>query len=297
MSQSDFINPVSNKSLLRQGDTLSYIYKALIFIFIHSALFDPADHIFGLKVPLFLACLGVGGLIVLIRDPSAAIPLNLLIYVLLMLIIPLVSILHYFIIDGGQPFEGFLLLKAYFLPFFAILLYVTRVDAIKYLTFGLTIIALLILLISFILFINPEMFFPFYHWGNDSKVFSIGSRDYGNGESFFQVYFVVSSMMVIPIAYYFDKWRTLKSKRIFYFILVALCSFAMFKAGTRNNMLISILLPSILLLYYSKNRLTISILLILVIGIIAGVFSDNLIAFFDPSEPSNHISLHSSKII
>ena len=112
MSQSDFINPVSNKSLLRQGDTLSYIYKGLIFIFILSALFDPADHMFGLKVPLFLACWGVGGLIVLMRDRSAAIPLNLLIYVLLMLIIPLASILNYFISGGGQPFEGFLLLKS-----------------------------------------------------------------------------------------------------------------------------------------------------------------------------------------
>ena len=82
MSQSDFINPVSNKSLLRQGDTLSYIYKGLIFIFILSAIFDPADHVFGLKVPLFLACWGVGGLLVLMRDRSAAIPLNLLIYVI-----------------------------------------------------------------------------------------------------------------------------------------------------------------------------------------------------------------------
>ena len=291
MSQSDFINPVSNKSLLRQGDTLSYIYKGLIFIFILSALFDPAYHMFGLKVPVFLACWGVGWLIVLMRYRSAAIPLNLLIYVLLMLIIPLASILNYFISGGGQPFEGFLLLKSYFLPSFAILLYVTRVDALKYLTFGLTIMALLIVIISIIIFINPEMFMPFYHLGMDTKIFSLDTRDYGDGKIYFQIYFVVSSMLVIPIAYYFDKWHSLKSKRTFYFILLALCIFAMFKSGTRNNMIISILLPSILLFYYSRYRVIATILLILVIGIFVGVFSENIIVFFDPSEPSNSYKL------
>ena len=287
MPQSDFIYPISNKTLLRKGDTLSYIYKGLVFIFILSTIFDPADHVFGLKVPLFLACWGVGGLLVLMRDRSAAIPLNLLIYVLIMLIIPLVSILQYFISGGGQPFEGFLLLKSYFLLSFAILLYVTRVDALKYLTFGLTIMALLIAIISIITFINPEMFMGIYHLGMRTKAFSLDLRDFGDGKVYFQIYFAVSSMLVVPIAYYFDKWRTLKSKRTFYFILLALCIFAMFKSGTRNNMIISILLPSILLFYYSRYRVISAILLILVIAIFAGIFSESIIAFFDPSEPSN----------
>ena len=212
-------------------------------------------------------------------------------YVLLMVMVPLVSILHYFISGGGQPFEGFLLLKSYLLIPFAILLYVTRFNAVKYLTFGLTILALMILLISFIMLINPEIFMPLYHLGLESKIFSIDKRDYGNGEEFFQAYFVVSSMLVIPIAYYFDKWRTLKSKRTFYFILTAICVLAMFLAGTRNNMLISILLPSILLFYYSKNRLIVFILLTLVMGIFAGVFSENIIAFFNPNEQSNYYKI------
>ena len=285
------INSKSDTTILKQGDALSCAFKFFIFLFIASSIFDPADHIFKLKVPLFIACWLFGGLVLLKRIQKVTIPLGLLVFVLLMIGIPLISILHYLIIDGSQPFEGFTMLKAYLLSSFAILLYLTKFDAIKYLTFCLTITAILTLGIHFILLVFPDdrsLWFKIYHLGNDIKLFTIGDRKFGD-KIVFQIYFHLSSMFVIPIAFYFEKWCKHDDNRTYYFILLAICVYAMFLSGTRNNMIISILLPIALIFYYSKHKVLFCCLASLLIAISLVLSYDffNLNGFFDPKEQSN----------
>lgn len=279
--------------ILKQGDLLSYTFKFFIFLFIASSIFDPADHIFKLKVPLFIACWLFGGLVLLKRNQKVPIPLGLLLYVLLMLLIPIISILHFFIIDGSQPFEGFMMIKAYLLISFAILLYLTNFDAIKYLTFCLTITAILTLVIHIILLVFPDDFslwMHIYHLGEDLKLFSLDNRKYGD-VNIHQIYFVLSSMFVIPIAFYFEKWIKYDKNRTLNFILLATCVYGMFLSGTRNNIIISILLPLALIFYYSKHKLFLCFLASSLIAtsfvVFNDVFNDYYIGFLDPKEPSN----------
>jgi hypothetical protein len=65
-------------------------------------------------------------------------------------------------------------------------------------------------------------------------------------------------MIIIAIAYYFD--LAYKSRNFKNYLLLAINIFAMFIAGTRNNMLMSILLPLILFIIYSKNKKLVSLM-------------------------------------
>ncbi len=292
MSQSVFFLLQSNNNILRNSDALSWLYKSLIFLFLISTLFDPADKLLGLKLPLFLACWAVGGLIVLMRNSMVRIPINLLAYVFLMVLIPLLSITYYFITDGSEPFEGFLLLKSYLFLSFTILLFITRVDVLKYLSVALTLLAFSVLALSIFVLIYPEGFLQIYHFGEKYGIYSIDKgRDYGSGQTFFQMYFVTSSMLVVSIAYYFDKWRSLKSKRWIYLILIVMNVCAMIVAGTRNNMIMAIALPIGLVVLYSKRKVMISALVTVFVGLSVIVLRKELLAIFDPNEQSNHTKL------
>ena len=110
-----------------------------------STLFDPADIIFGLKLPLYLLCWFAGVILCVTRGERVRIPIEMVIYSLLMVTIPLISIWNYYVIDGSDPFEGFQLLKAYLFISMAMLLYVTGTNLLKYLSIALTLLALSIL--------------------------------------------------------------------------------------------------------------------------------------------------------
>ena len=130
MSKVDSSPPVLSMHLLKNTDALGFFYKFVVFSFILSTIFDPADKLLGLKLPLFIACWVVGGIVVLLRHSIVRIPVSLLLYVLLMIVIPLWSITYYFMFDGAEPFEGFLLLRSYLFFSFVILLFITRINAI-----------------------------------------------------------------------------------------------------------------------------------------------------------------------
>jgi len=294
MAHSDISVSLSNKEVLKKNDPLSFLYKGFVFLFLLSTLFDPADKLFNLKVPLFLGCWIFGGLILLIDKSAIKIPINLLMYVFLMIIIPLISIAYYLAIDGSDPFEGFLLLKSYLFFSFALLLFATRVDVLKYLSIGLALLAFSVLALSVFILFFPEVYWEVYHFGERYGIYHIDkTRDYGGGMKFFQMYFVTSSMLVIAIAYYFDKWRSLKIKkrRWPYFILVIMIVCAMFVAGTRNNMIFSVLLLMGLIFLYSRQKLLVGVSLTVIVGVFAILWSDQILALFDPNEPSNYTKL------
>jgi len=293
MIKSEYPDMFLDQGVLKKYDIVSVVFKVTIFLFILSTLFDPADKLFGLKIPLFLACWGVGFVVLLTSKNEIMLPVNLLIYVLMMMmLIPLVSITYYYIMNGSEPYAGFLLLKSYLFISFAILIYLTRVDVLRYLSMALTVLAISILLLTAYIIIFSEMYWPIYHFGDRFGIYSIDrGRDYGSGQTFFQMYFVTSSMIVVSIAYYFKKWFSLKDKRFFYSVLIAINICAMFLAGTRNNMIMAIGLPVALILLYSRHRVLISLFLLTIISFLVVLWSRDITALFDPSEASNYTKL------
>jgi len=267
------------------------VFRALFFLFIVSTLFDPADLVLGLKVPLFLAC-WLSGAWLWMRDRGrGTVPTGLCVFVLLMVLIPIGSICYYLLADGREPYAGFLLLKSYLFISVAILIYITRVDVIKYLAWALTMLAVAIVVLTVVVQMYPVVYLPVYRVGNAFGIFSLGGRDYGSGTEFFQMYFVTSPMLAVSIAYYFQRLRSMGKQRIRYLFLMMLSACAMFLAGTRNNMLVAVLLPIVLFLTYSKHRLAFACVAALGLSVALYQGRREIDAMFDAQEASNSTKL------
>ena len=263
--------------------------QAVLFIFILDTLFDPADLLLHLKVPLYAACWLAGVVVCFTRKEETRISYQLLLYCLLMVTLPLLSIVNFQIVDGSDRFEGYSMLKAYIFISIAMLLFITRTDLLPLLSRGLTILALFIFALTALVLWFPILFLPVYTFGQNYQIFGIDSRDYG-GLVMFQMFFVTSSMLVFGVAYYFDKaW---KSRRKLHWLLMAMCSGGMIVAGTRNNIAVAIIVPLALTFAYAKRKILISAILgVLVLGGVIAVF-DQLKILLSPVEHSNQVKIN-----
>ena len=296
MSQ-DTLSLHYRKPLKREGFfgvmNISHVFIFFVFLFLFSTLFDPADKVFGLKLPLYLSCWGLGLVVCLAARREIKIPYMLLIYVSLMVGIPAISIVYYYSSNGSDPNKCFELFKAYLFISFSFLLYITRINILKYLCGALTVLAALILILAAIVLTFPELYAPSYLLGEELGIFSIDKgRDYGSDVVMFQMYFVTSPMLAISISYYFDLAKTSMKNRGFFAVLTLFHICAMIVAGSRNNILAAIILPIALFVMYSKNKMRSAILIALLTGFLVIIWFNEISAIFDPSETSN-----SSKLI
>ncbi len=276
----------------RASDPWRRLLTVLVVIFMLSCIFDPADRVLSLKVPLFAACWAVTIAQCSFRRERCRLPLELVIYTLLFIAIPFASIVGYYVVDGGEPFEGFLLLKGYVLVSLGVLLYLNRIDVLPHLAAVLTSLALLILGVAVAIALNPELFDLLYLPGALSGLLFLDRRDYG-GLVMLQVYFVTSPMLVMAIAYYFHlaKRDPARGRRLAYGALAALNVAAMFVAGTRNNILVSLLLPLALVLLYARSRLNGLLISAGAAAVLATVFLEQIGQLFDATEVSNFTKL------
>jgi hypothetical protein len=273
------------------GNFARSVFAAILFFFVLDTLFDPADLLFGLKLPLYALCWCSGLISCMAGREKVTVSRKLVIYSLLMISIPLLSILSYHLVDGNERYEGFQLLKAYLFISMAVLLYLTQTNLLKSLSLALTLIALSIFAVTALVFVVPSLYIPAYVFGEQYRIFSIDSRDYGSGLVMFQMYFVTSSMLTISAAYYFGLAYRSAHKRGLHCALVVLHTGAMILAGTRNNIIVAVLLPIVLTFMYSKRKG-------LIAGIIAVGFLISLIVFreqvgilLSPVEASNQTKL------
>src|SRR5207302_2718669 len=80
-------------------------------------------------------------------------------------------------------------------------------------------------------------------------------REFGPRLQILQVYFVTSPMLVLSIAYYFDRTMSAKghATTAAYALVTAVNIVGMILAGTRNNMLVAVLLPFLLWPLYTRR--------------------------------------------
>jgi hypothetical protein len=274
------------------GDAGRSLVGALLVLFMISCIFDPADRVLSLKVPLFAACWAVTLAQCSFRRERCRLPLELIVYTLLFVAIPFASIVGYYVTGGGQPYDGFQLLKGYVLVSLGALLYLNRIDVLPQLCAVLTALAVLILGVAIAVAVEPTLYDLLYLPGSLSGLLFLDRRDYA-GLVMLQVYFVTSPMLVISIAYYFHLAKTHAShrRRLVYGGLCALSIAAMFFAGTRNNILVSLLLPLALVLLYSRSRLNGVLISAGATAVLGGVFLEEIGRLFDPTEVSNFTKL------
>lgn len=268
------------------------LYLVSIVAFIFVTIFDPADVVLGLKVPLFILCFVTGGLFLIGHNKGRIyIPMPLIIYTLLFISIPLFSIFIYYLRSGADPYEGFAMFKAYLFIFFAILLVATKIDVTKYLCSVLSIMAVCIISLFIFLIIFPDYFLLINAIGNETEIFVSDIRSYGGDLIYQQAYFVCSPMLVIPIAYYLYRFRESRNTDFLSLILLIVSFFGLLLAGSRNNMFAALfLLPSLYIIFSRKKilpiALTSSFLIIFIL-----INANEIAALLDPSEVSNSTKL------
>lgn len=272
---------------------LAWIYKATLWAFLLACVFDPADRLLGAKVWAFAACWGAGLAWLAASRRKIEVPLWLLGYVAVFILIPLSSVALYYFRGGGDPFEGVAMLKGYVLITFALLLALTRTDLFDELSAVLSLLSCCVIAVFAALLLLPEIYLALHPFSVATGILVIDARDYGEQVVLLQVYFVTSPMIAIAIAHYYGRAVSAadskaRSRLAF---LVALNVAGMLLAGSRNNILVSILLPLTLWFVHSHSKALAAALGLLFLAAGALVFRGELAAFFDPSEPSNEIKI------
>jgi hypothetical protein len=262
-------------------------------LFLLSCIFDPAERMLGLKVWLFLACWVITAFAALASNFRAGMRLGLLVYVALFITIPLVSIACYIFSNGAGPYEGFNLLKGYVLITLAPLLVLNRIDLLPRLCAVLTVLALIIVAVFAALWFIPELYDALHSFGEHTGIVLPDVRDYGSGLKMLQVYFVTSPMLAISIAYFFDRalFASTNRERAIFLTLTAVNIAGMFLAGTRNNIVVALMLPVSLWLFFAKKKVVAFALGISFLMTLSSIFTDELSVFFHPAEYSNNIKL------
>lgn len=267
---------------------------AVLTLFLLSCVFDPADQLLGLKVWLFVLAWSV----TIARASSfsngtVSVPLPLLVYVALFLAIPLFSVLRLALDDGSIRPEGLTLLKGYLLITLAPMLVLNRVDLMPRLGVVLSCLAIAIIGTYVALQVAPEFHDALYVFGAITGIVLVDLRDYAQDVTFLQVYFVTSPMLAISIAWYFHRANAAATPRARFvaWFLVALHAVAMMLAGTRNNILVSIILPAALWMQYSRRRVLVALGSMSMALALVLIFAEQLTAFFDPGEVSNSTKL------
>lgn len=276
----------------RNGEAHGALRLAL-WAFLITCIFDPADKLLGIKVWIFLLCWLSAAWTMAASRRRIAVPAGLLAYTSVFILIPLLSIAWYMMNDGREPFEGLGMLKGYVLITLALLLVLSQVNLVRELSAVLTLLAIAVIAVFVGLMVSSDFYAALYLFGEATGIVYVDKRDYGSDVILLQVYFVTSPMLVISIAYYFDRAMSasVRKTKIICFILMLVSIVGMLLAGSRNNIVMSMLLPIALWFFYTRRKVLGACLSLVALTGLFFFFFDELWAFFDPTEISNSVKL------
>lgn len=284
------ISEYANRSLLRES--LDRFVYFLLLAFVVVCIFDPADRMLHAKVPLFVVLWAVTLPRILTSLGTADFPLRSTTYVAVFVAIPALALLRYGLVNGELPQQAFPLFKAYLLISLAIVLVVHRADLIPMLSATLVALACLVIVVFLAIQLDYSLYNTLKRGGTNLGMFYLDERAYGNF-LLLQVFFTTSPMLVVAIAYYFDRAMSMQimAQRLFFFALTSVSIVGMFLAGGRNNIIVSLLLPFLLWPLYTRRPGLTALCSIGGVTILVVLFMGHLKAFLDPAEISNNIKL------
>lgn len=258
---------------------------ALLLLFI-AAIFEPSDLVFGLKVYLFtLFCLL--GVIAFFVDENFRLPSHpQLIYVFAFaLVLPAWGLLVSVVFNPGVlGTDGLMYLKSHL--FLVFCLFLTPLGLLK---FGersfivlLVVLAHVIIVLFLVSLVVPPTFYAaILLYGQNARLFLLGSREYA-GVHFPTMYYVTSPLLVFGSAYFFQRAAESSSRSLTVYLAFA-TTLALFLSGTRNNILISLMIPAYYSLFHRAGRVVLTVAIPTAIIASAGV----LRSMFDPQDVSN----------
>jgi hypothetical protein len=266
--------------------------RVLLFVFLMICVFDPADRMVGGKVVIFVALWGATCIGILSSGRIIA-PPAVVAYVAMFIAIPAASIAVYYVLDGRAPFEGFSMLKGYLLISLTLVLVVNRIKLLGELSAVLTLLACCVIAVFVAIMMYPGLYDKLFAPGNATGLLSLDRRPYGDNISLLQVYFVTTPMLVVSVAYYFDRAMSVDGAKakLFFASITAINVVGMFVAGSRNNIFISLLTPWALWPLYAKRRAVWLICSLAGAPVLALLSWNYLLAFLDPTETANQMKL------
>jgi hypothetical protein len=267
-----------------------------LFLLFLVAVFDPADKVTQLKVPLFISLWVLFLFSVLFANGKrSALTSSLLRYVLLFsVILPTASVLWYFVRGGGVGlYDGLPYIKSFLFLTLAIVLVVTQLDAIRPLSVVLTILSAVITCIAVLCYNDPSLAQFLWPIGGATGVFAIGDRTYGS-LSYTYIYFHSAPLLILSIAYFAN--QTIKSTGTVRYVnaaLMVLNLVGMVCSGTRNDMIFGLLTPILVMIWGSGRHRKLTLAAVIVVLTVAvGVYGNDILqAMFDPENESNAVKI------
>ena len=272
------------------GSKMNRIQYVFLLLLITSCVFDPADRIIHMKLPLFAACWALTIIDIFVAERRIILPWKMLIYICSVLSIPLLSIAYYTLFIGNAPYDGLQYLKSYLFITIIIVLIILNIDIVKPLCVILTVLSCMIIIIMLITYNNPQILLSLDVLGEYYGNLRFSRAQYGP-LVMHRIFYTTSPMIAISIAYYVFMSITQAGKRKWFILLSAINIFAMILSGTRANIIMAVCLPLIIMVLFSKQNK-----LLLVAVIIGGFFISALVgdvvkAMFNPEEYSNLIKI------
>src|SRR5882672_296155 len=223
------------------------------------AIFDPANKITDLKLPLFVA---VWGLFILCAATSERIKVSKMLLILTLafsFLLPLSSIALY-MASGGDPvnFDGFRYLQSYL--FFTIVIVLSAIDCdlVPVLARALTVMSVLIIGVAAAVFLVPASSLTLSALGSDYGILALGERTYGDvtfPTNYYVIYYVTSPLLALSTGFYsYRVTATRGLTRNRNLVCLGLNMAGMFLGGTRNNILFSLSIPLLVFVWSARRK-------------------------------------------
>jgi hypothetical protein len=258
------------------------------------AVFDPSDLLTHLKVPLF-----AGVWILVLVDMAISnstkyrVPTNLYLYTLVFaLLLPAFGMLIYVLRGGGmEGYDGFRYFKSYLFLTLCIPLAVKRIDPIRSLSIILSGLSFATVFLDIVTTLDSSLRVPLAFWGDAYTIFSLTDRSYGT-LSYQSLYFHASPLLVVPIVYFCHQLLESTGRQRWLagsFLLLNFCGMVL--SGTRNNMIVAVMAPLMIIAWYRKTYARL-IIIVLLIGIVVVGYSFGVVqAMFSSDDLGNAIKL------
>lgn len=289
---SNEISSVTSKFYYKT-DWLDRSLKIVLTLLIASCVFDPADKLLRLKVPLFLLAWMLFILGLIVGKRMVYLSWKMVIYLILFIfVIPLTSIFYFIVTNGNTDyFDGYLYFKPYLFLTIVPILYISKINILNPAIVLITILSFATLALLAIGFLNVSLFTYFVDIGTDYDITRTGLRNFGD-IYFPMVYFESSPLIVFAIGYFAMKFSgTQRSNKTLLGGLLLINMIAMFVGATRNNMIISILSPLVVLHWYSKRKALILFIAFILLAIIVISNYSTIQSMFSSEEGSNELKL------
>jgi hypothetical protein len=256
-----------------------------------SCIFDPADKILGMKVPLFVL-FGTLAITSAFQFRDMGISARALTVVTTIgLVVPLYGLVRVLIADGAPSDQTLLLLKAHLFIFMSLFLLGARLRIEGLLAFALCLLSIAIIIVSLMVEWQLVDLTEIDQISYETGAFGAGERSYGSFD-FQATYFHSSPLLMFGIAYFTSKAITERgTKRMASASCMLLVMVAMILGGTRASMIMSLAIPVLVLATSGQwQRYKLFAAPLIIAAIVFG-FRELLIAMFDAGEISNAIKL------